>query len=244
MDRARTSVSELLKLQRHVQSRIGGRDCVVIGSAPNPVVPEMKDPFVICVNGSVFSADEYWGRSPDLTYLCGAIFNDSDHYAVRTKDALRGRTVGDALIARHVFKKALTVLASERVLHGRSFPLSKYDKRIILGEAIGHSLFGGYRCNSNVSNGFFMVGMALWGGASRVVFSGISFGNQHAYSAGTALSQRGHLREDQSFLKVAVDLKLPVFTTSDEIHAYSGLAMWPATEGCSRSDQTAVDRLV
>ena len=208
----------------------------MIGSAPNPVVPVMDDPFVICVNGSVYSANEYWGRSPDLTYLCGAIFNDSDHYAAITKDILSGRLVGDVLIARHVFKKALPVLASERVLHGRSFPLSKYDKRIILGAAVGHSLFGSYHCNSNVSNGLFMVGMALWGGASQVVFSGISFGSRHSYSAGTTLSQRGHLREDQEFLKAAVDLKLPIFATSDEIHAYSGLVMWPDTKGCFSSD--------
>jgi hypothetical protein len=230
LDRKRASVSELLKLRRHVQNQIGGRDCIVIGSAPTPVVPAMSDPFVLCVNGSVFSANEYWGRNPDLTYLCGAIFNEADAYATRTKDTLRGRSIGDVLIARHAFKKALPMLADEGISHGNSFPLSKYDKRIILGESIGYFLLGGYRCNSNVSNGLFMVGMALWGGASRVVFSGISFGNQHAYSAGTSLSQRGHLHEDQRFLEVTVERNLPVFTTSDEIHARFGVRMWSDPE--------------
>jgi hypothetical protein len=130
------------------------------------------------------------------------------------------------LIARHAFGKALPMLASEGVSHGHSFAVSKYDKRVVFGESIGRSPLGAYRCSANVSNGFFMVGMALWCGASRVVFSGISFGNQHAYSVGTALSQRGHLHEDRRFVEVVMKMNLPVFTTSEEIHRGMGVKIW------------------
>jgi hypothetical protein len=225
LDRRRGDAPKLAELRGHLHKRIAGRGCLVIGSAPNPVFPVSDGMFRVCVNGSVNSAYKYLSAPPDLTYLNGAIFTDRDAYSAATLEVLRGRDIGDVLIARHTYQEACATLGEINATFGLSMPLSKYDKRVILGEAIGHSLLGRYRFDANVSNGLFMAAVALWGGASKVVLVGFSFNSRHDYCKDKELSARGHVREDTLFLEVVAASRLAVETTSTEIHGNFGIRL-------------------
>jgi hypothetical protein len=226
VDRFRADHRILETLKSHLEPKVNKRRCIVMGSAPNPVVPPLENAFSICVNGSVFSAYKHWSTPPDLTYLNGAIFNDGDSYAKATLEVISGKNIGDVVIARHTYALALEMMGKAGMTFGKSFPVSKYDKRIILGEAIGHSIFGTYPFEANVSNGLFMASMALWLGAPEVVLVGFSFNSQHAYSTEKELSTRGHIREDALFLKHAVAAGLPFSTTSPEISKDFGMQLF------------------
>jgi hypothetical protein len=217
IDRLRADRQRLALLKSHLKPKVNGRRCIVMGSAPNPMVPPLDGAFSICVNGSVFSAYKHWGTAPDLTYLNGAIFNDDDSYANATLEVISGKDIGDAIIARHTFDLALDMMVKADMTFGEAFPVSKYDKRLILGEAAGYSIIGRYPFEANVSNGIFMAALALWLGAPEVLLVGFSFNSQHAYSTGEELSKRGHIREDALFLKHAVKAGMPLKTSSREI---------------------------
>jgi hypothetical protein len=226
IDRIRSNSAMLLRLKAHCNKDLAGRTCIIIGSAPDPVIPNVENAYKICVNGSVHSAYKYFSSPPDLTYLNGAIFTDRDAYSNATRDVLRGKNIGDVLIARHTFEDALATLKEIDVLFGLNFPISKYDKRIIMAESMGYSLLGNYKFDANVSNGLFMSAVAWWCGASKVVLVGFSFNSRHEYSKDSELSVRGHLQEDATFLDYIASTQLPFFTTSKEIHANFGVKPW------------------
>lgn len=224
-DRLRADRQKLALLKSHLVPKVNSRRCIVMGSAPNPIVPPMDGAFSICVNGSVFSAYKHWSAAPDLTYLNGAIFNDEDSYANATLEVISGKEIGDVVIARHTFGLASEMMGKADMKFGETFPVSKYDKRVILGEAAGHSILGNYPFDANVSNGIFMAALALWLGAQEVLLVGFSFNSQHAYSTGKELSKRGHIREDALFLKHAVKAGLPLKTSSPEIGKDFGMSV-------------------
>lgn len=227
IDGFRSDRGKMRELRAYLTHEVAGRRCIVMGSAPDPVVPPLGDSYAICVNGSVYSAYKYWSSPPDLTYLNGAIFNDRDAYSNATLQVLKGRNIGDALIALHTYDLAIGMLREIDVVMKKPFALSKYEKRLILGEALGYSAWGLYPFASNVSNGLFMSAVALWAGAPEVVLVGFSFNSRHAYSEKEELSTRGHIREDALCLDHVAKSGLPFFTTSAEINAGYGIRLLP-----------------
>lgn len=225
IDRFRADRPMLEKLRAHLTQRIAGRRCIIMGSAPDPVVPPLDGAFTVCVNGSVYSAYKHWAKAPDLTYLNGAIFNDNDSYSNATLTALSGKHLGDAIIARHSFELALRMMGGSGITYDGAYSFSKYDKRVVLGDAAGHGVFGSYPFEVNVSNGIFMANMALWAGAADAVLVGFSFNSAHAYSTGKELSTRGHIREDSLFLAHIAKSSMPVLTTSVEINERFGIRL-------------------
>jgi hypothetical protein len=179
-----------------------------------------------CVNGSVHSADKYFHVVPDVTFLNGAIFNDADSYAQATVAVLRDKQLGIVLVSRNAYHCCSTVLQEIGASAKKCYPISKYDKRLIIGEAMGHKWWGAYPIDANVSNGLFMAVVALWAGAAEVILVGFSFNSRHEYTTcNQQLSVRGHLLEDSKFLEYIASGNSPVTTTSLEIHEKFGISL-------------------
>lgn len=225
-DRFRCNRQQLQQLRKHLRSKISGRACIVLGSAPNPTIPKVEDALTICVNGSVNSAQEYMSTTADMTFLNGAIFNDEDTYSNTTLRVLKGKSLGDLLIARNGLERGVAILRDMGTRYDHCFPISKYDKRVIIGESFGRKLLGRYPFDANISNGFFMSVVALWAEASAVILAGFSFNNSHDYSQQAELSKRGHLQEDQLYLKHLAQSQLPVYTTEQTILDSFELKPW------------------
>jgi hypothetical protein len=225
-DRYHGDLAALSRLRAVLRETVAGRTTIVIGSAPDPVVPAVHNACHLCVNGSVHSADKYFHVIPDATFLNGAIFHDADSYAEATVGALRDKSLGIVLVSRNAYHCCSAVLEEIGASARKCYSVSKYDKRLIIGQSLGHSFFGTYPIEANISNGMFMAVVALWAGAAEVILVGFSFNSRHEYSKqAQQLSVRGHLREDSRFLEYIVASKLPVSTTAPEIHNKFGLAL-------------------
>lgn len=225
-DRYYGDLAALSRLRGVLREAVAGRTTIVIGSAPDPVVPVVQNACHFCVNGSVHSADKYFQVAPDVTFLNGAIFHDADSYAEATVGALRGKSLGTVLVSRNAFHCCAAVLEEMGASAKKCYSVSKYDKRLIIGQALGHSLWGTYPIEANISNGMFMAVVALWAGATDVILVGFSFNSRHEYSKqNQQLSVRGHLREDCKFLEHIVASQLPFATTAKEIHQKFGLTL-------------------
>jgi hypothetical protein len=225
-DRYFGDLAKLSRLRSVLRETIAGRACIVIGSAPDPIVPVIESACHFCVNGSVHSADKYFHVTPDATFLNGAIFNDADSYAEATVGVLRDKRLGIVLVSRNAYHCCSTVLQEIGASAKECYPISKYDKRLIIGEAMGHKWWGAYPIDANVSNGLFMAVVALWAGAKEVILVGFSFNSRHEYTtASQQLSVRGHLLEDSKFLEFIAAGQLPFATTSAEIHEKFGITL-------------------
>lgn len=228
LDRMRSDRRKLNQLRLHLQNKMSGRSCIVMGSAPNPTVPKTSNAYTICVNGSVHSAHKYLGTQADLTFLNGAIFNNTDDYSNATQGVLENKSLGDVLIARNAYELGLETLQKLNTNYKMTLSISKYDKRVILAEACGRSLNGRYKFEANISNGLFMSAVALWSGAASVILAGFSFNSKHDYSEDNELSKRGHLVEDRLYLEHIVKSGLPIFTTEAEIISSFDIGSWPS----------------
>jgi hypothetical protein len=201
------------RIKMHFKGRVQSRRVIVVGSAPDPLFPAIEDACVVCVNGSAYSLARYTGREADISFLNAAIFRDNGAYTSATLTALSGRQIGDVLLNAPSSDSSIALMARHNIKHGAVYPISKYEKRLILTEVLGRKKLGFYRHAANVSNGVFMAAFSLWAGAKDVVLVGFSFlNNFHAYSP-QSLSHRAHINEDALFLKLAAAQKLPISST-------------------------------
>lgn len=228
LDCRRSDRKKLGKLKAHLGNQISSRSCIIMGSAPNPTLPQVEDSLVVCVNGSVHSAQQYLGRSPILTFLNGAIFKNTDTYSNATLRVLEDSALGTLLIARNAYDTAKVTLSELRASYTEAFSVSKYDKRVILAESCGKGFLGTYPFDANVSNGLFVAALALWAGAREAILTGFSFNSKHAYSTDVALSKRGHLEEDRLFLEYIGRSTLPIYTAEKEILESFAIKRWPS----------------
>lgn len=223
LDRLRANPEEFQSARLFFSDQIASKECLIVGSAPGPVFPRAASPYVICVNGSVAAIDGRYPR-PDLTYLNSAIFRDEDGYAHKTRAVLANKHIGHVLVSSDYAQGAADVLLAQNTSFSSSSSLTKYCKRLVLGEVLGHYWHGGYRHHANVSNGVFMAAFALWCGASRVSLVGFSLKAGHSYSD-ALISARDHVKEDILFLRRAANVGLPVATTSLELHEATGVPL-------------------
>ncbi|MBX9758620.1 MAG: hypothetical protein K2Y29_07560 [Beijerinckiaceae bacterium] len=223
-DRARCQNGELEAISSVFAPLIARKHCIVVGSAPLPVFPK-HDGYVICVNGSVRAANAHLKVASDLTYLNSAIFRDDDDYARRTRDVLLGTQTHRFLIPIEQKNTVDDLMASLQLNYKTKNLISKYAKRTVMTQLLGHRWNGSYHHRANVSNGVFMVAFALWAGAEKVTMVGFSLQNGHYYNMGSHLSERVHVREDILFLRMAADRNLPISTTSVELHRNVGVKL-------------------
>jgi hypothetical protein len=77
--------------------------------------------------------------------------------------------------------------------------------------------------DTRVSNGIFAAVVAIWAGASELVFSGFSMQGGHSYM--TDDTRRGHQQGDGRFFQTANDYGCRVTTVSEELHRTFGIPL-------------------
>ncbi|WP_375452026.1 hypothetical protein [uncultured Devosia sp.] len=204
---------------------------IVVGSAPNPHPPKGLDDtwFVISVNASQVTAEQFGLPRPNLTILRDNIFFRGN-VSVPTEihdalwAALRGRQTAHAvaIMGSSEDKGATAQLAIHDYRADRVTELDRHVRGAIIVEMSGLSLVG---LSAGISNGIFAALLALKQGANPVVMSGFSFAPGWHFAKDVAVP-RGHVLPDRAVCKAIVERKLPVFAADPDFARASGLPLW------------------
>jgi len=193
---------------------------LVLGSGPNPIIPDDYDPAtwsLVTINASQASVPHL---TPDITLL-GASTLRNKPANVEAKQALRGLRTGSLIL----FK-------------GRQMPDRKRFRLLRIGYSYRQVTFlrlsERARWNQEVmgidpsirpSNGVSTAALCCWLGARTIVMTGFSLTKEgHAYN--NKNRERAHVGDDRIALRRMIDLGLPVYTTQSDFAEESGLALW------------------
>jgi hypothetical protein len=219
----RSKSQRLAEFRDNMTSRFSGKRCLVLGSAPNAVAPDLsKIDACICVNGSPWTAAQFGIPLPELTVVTGHKTQVRDHAVaaatLKVWQGLKTRTllfieIGDS--ARH----AKSVFAKSGFLYEEFIGIDARDRSAIIEAACGKEMAAR---GSRISNGIFAAAVVMWAGAREVVISGFSMQGGHSYMADA--TRRGHQEGDGKFFQWAKDhTGCHITTTSDELHQLYGL---------------------
>jgi hypothetical protein len=214
----------LAELRAELSEVIGGKRCLVIGSAPGARIPDRsRFDVCVCVNGSPWTAARFGIPKPDLTVVSGHKTKVRDYdVALATLKAWQGLDtrmllfveVGDdASHARRIFAKT--------GFHYDVFrSIDSEGRTAIIRAACGDEMAAS---SARVSNGIFAAIAAMWAGAQEIVFSGFSMKGGHSYMEQE--TRRGHQEGDSHFFSSTGRFACTITTTSDELHRSFGLPM-------------------
>jgi hypothetical protein len=215
----------LRDLRARFSESLQGSRCLVVGSAPNVVVPKPRSgDRCICVNGSPYAAKQGGIDKPDLTIITGNATALKNEHSRATVPVWRGLQTREVLFVETGDRErhARSVLDGIDFRYDRFSKISKWERAAIIGDVCGVELgIGNY--DERVSNGVFGAILALWSNANTVVICGVSFRGGHNY-IDTELP-RQHINGDHAFFECADRLGLPISTTSVEIHEARGVPL-------------------
>ena len=216
----------LAGMREEFTARFGGKRCLIVGSAPNAVAPDLaRIDTCICVNGSPWIAARFGIDRPDLTVITGHKTMVRDRYdavASVTRDVWRDLSTRMLLFIEFgdKAKHARSVFAEANFKYEIFINLHRKEYAAIIEEVCGREMAIG---DSRISNGIFAAAVAMWAGAREVIFSGFSMEGGHGYiDHGT---RRGHQRGDGRFFQLANNFACRVTTTSSELHRRFGLPL-------------------
>ncbi|MDB5587589.1 MAG: hypothetical protein JWP26_2559 [Devosia sp.] len=204
---------------------------VVVGSAPNPHPPKgLNDNwFVISVNASQVTAEQFGLPRPDLSILRDNIFFRGNVFVpTEIHDALwaalRGRQTAHAvaIMGSSEDKGATAQLAIHDYRADSVTELDRHVRGAVIMEMTGLSHVG---LSAGISNGIFAALLAVKLGANPVVMSGFSFTPGWHFAKDVAVP-RGHVQPDRAVLKAMVDRGYPVFASDPDFAKNSGLPLW------------------
>lgn len=167
-----------------------GKDCVVFGSAPGPLLGELNPSRpIICCNGSSRTLQATFGRSPALSFIHGHVFARPNPADADVRNALSDvKNIGRAVIldeARYAYD---TEIIKDRAKGELRFP---WDLRFSMIER----LLDANLPFLDISTGAFAVLAALTCGARSAHLVGFSFISKgHSYNANGL--HRNHIRSD------------------------------------------------
>jgi hypothetical protein len=189
--------AEVLGLRRAEQSgdlygfcaSLRDRDCLVLGSAPDPDLSNYKGQPIICCNGSAASLRQAIGRSPDYSFL---------HCHVLARWNPADKEVRGAL--QHVGQLGRVVIFDEPELNYSSSPIASQSSEVLsFGWSRRHEivseLLGATLPFLNCSTGAMTVASVLRAGARSVELIGFSLA-QKGHSYNNKDRHRNHVRSD------------------------------------------------
>lgn len=200
---------------------------VVVGSALEPHRPEGVTPdwFVISVNASQVTADDFALGTPDLTVFRDGIFL-SDTHQDAVWSALRGKRTAHlaAIMGSSEETGAAAAIVPKDYRADRVTELNRHIRGAIIAEMSGlyHVHLGGH---NGVSNGLFATLLALKLGAAPVVMSGFSFAPGWNFAKDIP-GERGHIPVDRAICNAIVARGLPVYAADPGFAEKSGLPLW------------------
>lgn len=216
----------LRDLRRRLAPAVEGRDCLVFGSAPDPVVPQMaSNGAIICINGSGSPVRRLGLRDPDLTIM-------SSNVTILKKD-VRVETIRhlDGLHSTHLLLFRGSEETQRRALDALQDAGYRCDDAATLADRQYVAIASGLvpvsnilsRGDERISTGVFAVAVATWLRARSIVLAGFSLAGGHSYIAGD--TPRNHVSADAAFFASIIARGLPVTTTSRELAARFGIPL-------------------
>jgi hypothetical protein len=144
---------------------------------------------------------------------------------IETVDRLCGLTTGHLLLFRGdrtALSRALTIIESTGFSYERCTMLRDNEYAAIATTKIPpmNVLTKG---TNRISTGIFAATVALWAGASEIVLAGFSLSGGHSYLNGN--TPRNHAAADAAFFLAAARQRVPITTTSDELHSQFGIPL-------------------
>lgn len=213
----------LAQLRDRLRGIYTGQKVLVVGSAPDPVAPDLRSiDKTICVNASSWNARAMGIGLSDMTVVAGFSTRPDKPARVETQKVWQGLATRDLLF----IEAGATAAEGRRVLDQCGFGYDSFasitpiGRAAIIGEVCGQELGLGKR-DDRISNGIFAAALAMWAGAREVVLSGISMNGGHAYMA--EATPREHQAGDDAFLRLASSLPARLSATGRELPQVYGL---------------------
>lgn len=204
-------------VKKEYESKFKGLTCVIVGSAPNAVAPDLETiNACICVNGSPWAARRLGITIPDLTIVAGFSTLDNKPARRATKSVWDGVRSAEVLY----IEAGANAIEGRHSLNSAGFrydtfnTLTTVERAVIIGDVCGVELGLGSR-DSRISNGMFAAALAIWAGAKEIVLVGFSLTGGHSYMENK--SEREHLNGDIAFLELSRNFTCKVLTTSTEL---------------------------
>jgi hypothetical protein len=215
--RARQESVELRELQRFLFVLFRDRRCLVVGSAPQPMSPDLAGiDATVCINGSGWSARMMGISRPELTVISSRVTRPDQRVRSATMDVLNGLETQHLMLidVNEETEMARKALDAAGIRYEKFLRVEPLERAAIVGEVCGVE-FGLGVAKDRVSNGVFAITLPIWAGAREVVLAGFSVEGGHSYIMGT---KRGHLAADTQFFRMATTLSCRVATTSRQLH--------------------------
>lgn len=215
--------SAFLPVCRHLP-RFSG-PCFLLGSAPNPVVPEGfgENWQFWTVNASQAGVDGYPLGDPDVTVMSAQMLGDKPAN-VAGKAALSGRRTGQLIVIERGFRaeRIVEILREIGFSIGRLHFISHFQRAVLVRKLLKADLAYGSG-EQKISTGVFAILLAIRQGLSPMVVGGLSLS-----SGGHSYNQLSHKREhlDVDAQALALIRQLPVFTTDMQFSRDSGIPLW------------------
>lgn len=215
--------SALLPVCTHLPKFSG--PCFVLGSAPNPLVPEgFGEQWQFwTVNASQAGVDALSLGDPDVTVMSAQMLGDRPAN-VAGKAALKGRRTGQLIVIERGFDAAqiVGILRDIGYAIGKLYFISHFQRAVLVRKLLKADLAYGSG-EQKVSTGVFAILLALRQGLSPVVVGGLSLS-----SGGHSYNQLSHKREhvDVDARALALIRQFPVFTTNEQFSRDSGVPLW------------------
>jgi len=200
--------------------------CLVLGSAPDPVMPAGFDSTwgFVTINASQTSAEK-WNVQPDATIMSDRMFEDSPAN-ISGKQAIQNRRTHQLFLIQrgHSIYEIEKILQALHYSFERLTVIDHWTRSRITYEILGSYLAIGSG-QQKISTGIFASLMAYYLGATAVVLSGFSFTEDgHAYN--TLKHKRYHKSFDKKALSLVQEKGLPFYTTDSRFSSESGLPEW------------------
>lgn len=208
------------------------RRCIVVGSAPRFVAPDLRpEDLVVTVNGSGSQLSKLGVSAADVTLLNGTMFSpvlermgfhDITEVSKATIGVLRNARTRHCFISTnsYSFSDSTKGLSEINFTSDHLHEMTGLHRAAIVGDVCGVELgFGGLE--ERVSTGVAAICLALWGGAGEVIFAGFSMEGGHCYIP--SKTPRLHSIGDREFFRLCSTGKLRVSTTDARLREQFGI---------------------
>ena len=223
VERARRESTRLRELRALLHNLFGERRCLVLGSAPGVLCPDLsRIDATVCINGSGWTAREIGIDRPDLTVFSSRNTRPDKRVREATMAVLNGLKTRHLMLidVNDEMQVARAAIDAAGLQYAEFSCVDPLERAAIVGEVCGIELGLGI-ARDRISNGIFAVTLPIWAGASEVILAGFSVEGGHAYLDNT--TGRGHLTADTEFFKLAPRLARRVTTTSQQLHDRFGI---------------------
>lgn len=230
VEKLRDDRSQLDSLKRWMAEDLAGQDCLILGSAPEPVMPGARRySKCVCINGSPWMAARH-GIVPDLTVVAGYTTLVEREVSRQSLGRLRGIGTRRLLFvtAGNEFEAGREVLRRHDFRSDSSHAVDPLIRAAVIEEVLEGSDLGLGKRDDRVSNGIFAVVLALWLGARKVTLAGFSLAGGHSYI--DQETPRFHIGGDMACLTMlARRYGSRVTTTNSILATETGLQLEPAS---------------